>query len=95
MLTTSAEDSLGHIHDRMPLMLEPTAYDAWLDPTSHDRDQLLGLLTPAAPGRLEAFPVPTLVSNVQNNGPELVAPLPLSEVPAEVADQVIAQAADG
>ena len=43
---------------------------------------------PAAPGRLEAFPVATLVSNVQNNGPELVAPLPLSEVPAEVAAQV-------
>jgi putative SOS response-associated peptidase YedK len=90
VLTTSAEDSLGHIHDRMPLMLEPSAYDAWLDPTSNDRDQLLGLLTPAAPGRLEAFPVPSLVSNVQNNGPELVEPLPLSEVPAEVADQVIA-----
>ncbi len=39
VLTTSAEDSLGHIHDRMPLMLEPDAYDAWLDPTSHDRDR--------------------------------------------------------
>jgi putative SOS response-associated peptidase YedK len=88
VLTTSAEDSLGHIHDRMPLMLEPEAYDAWLDPTSHDRDRLLDLLVPAAPGRLEAFPVAPLVSNVQNNGPELVAPLPLSEVPAEVAAQV-------
>jgi hypothetical protein len=69
-------------------MLEPEAYDAWLDPTSHDRDRLLDLLVPAAPGRLEAFPVAPLVSNVQNNGPELVAPLPLSEVPAEVAAQV-------
>jgi putative SOS response-associated peptidase YedK len=69
VLTTSAEDSLGHIHDRMPLMLEPDAYDAWLDPTSHDRGRLLDLLVPAAPGRLEAFPVATLVSNVQNNGP--------------------------
>ncbi len=77
VLTTSAEDSLGHIHDRMPLMLEPDAYDAWLDPTSHDRDRLLDLLEPAAPGRLEAFPVSTLVTNVQNNGPELVEPLPL------------------
>jgi putative SOS response-associated peptidase YedK len=88
VLTTSAEDSLGHIHDRMPLMLEPEAYDAWLDPTTHDRDTLLDLLVPAAPGRLEAFPVATLVSNVQNNGAELVEPLPLSEVPAEVAAQV-------
>ena len=65
MLTTSAEDSLGHIHDRMPLMLAPDRYDAWLDPRTGDRDDLLALLEPAAPGRLEAFPVSTLVSNVQ------------------------------
>jgi putative SOS response-associated peptidase YedK len=81
VLTTSAEDSLGHIHDRMPLMLPPTAYDAWLDPRRNDREDLLSLLEPAAPGRLEAFPVSTLVSNVRNNGPELLEPLPLSDLP--------------
>ncbi len=79
VLTTAAEDSLGHIHDRMPLMLAPDRYAAWLDPRTSDRDTLLGLLEPAAPGRLEAFPVSTLVSNVRNNGPELVVPLPLEE----------------
>lgn len=77
VLTTSAEDSLGHIHDRMPLMLRPDRYDEWLDPRQHTKDELLALLEPAAPGRLEAFPVSTLVSNVRNNGPELVTPLPL------------------
>jgi putative SOS response-associated peptidase YedK len=79
VLTTSAEDDLGHIHDRMPLMLSPEKYDAWLDPRHDDRDSLLALLEPAAPGRLEAFPVSTLVSNVKNNGPELVEPIPLSD----------------
>ena len=83
VLTTSAEDSLGHIHDRMPLMLPPDRYDAWLDPRAGDRDDLLALLEPAAPGRLEAFPVPTLVSNVRNNGPELVEPLPVEPGPVE------------
>ena len=81
VLTTSAEDSLGHIHDRMPLMLAPDRYDAWLDPRHEDRSDLLGLLEPAAPGRLEVFPVSTLVSNVRNNGPELIDPLPLQGVP--------------
>ena len=82
VLTTSAEDSLGHIHDRMPLMLSPDRYDAWLDPRSAT-DDLLSLLEPAAPGRLEAFPVSTLVSNVKNNGPELVVPLPLDNLPQQ------------
>ena len=79
VLTTEAEDSLGHIHDRMPLMVEPERWSRWLDPGLADRDDLLSLLVPAAPGRLEAFPVASLVSNVRNNGPELVEPIPLSE----------------
>jgi putative SOS response-associated peptidase YedK len=83
VLTTSAEDSLGHIHDRMPLMLPPESYAAWLDPRPADREDLLALLQPAAPGRLEAFPVSTMVSNVRNNGPELVEPLPVVDGPLE------------
>lgn len=82
VLTTTAEDELGHIHDRMPLMLTPDRYDEWLDPRRHGED-LLDLLQPASPGLLEAFPVSRLVSNVANNGPELVEPIPLSDVPAE------------
>ena len=72
VLTTEAEDSLGHIHDRMPLMVERERWHEWLDPTTPGDTSLL---VPAAPGRLEAYAVPTLVSNVRNNGPELVQPL--------------------
>ena len=79
VLTTRAEDSVGHIHDRMPLMVERERWAAWLDPATTGKDDLLPLLVPAAPGRLEAFPVSTLVSNVRNNGPELVEPIPLEE----------------
>jgi putative SOS response-associated peptidase YedK len=75
IITTTAEDELGRIHDRMPLMVESERWDAWLDPT---HPAALDLLEPAAPGRLEAYPVRTLVSNVRNNGPELIEPLPLS-----------------
>ena len=79
VLTTSAEDDLGHIHDRMPLMDAPDRWADWLDTDRTGGPDLLDLLEPAAPGRLEAFPVSTLVSNVRNNGPELVEPLPLEE----------------
>jgi putative SOS response-associated peptidase YedK len=79
VITTQAEDALGHIHDRMPLMVEPDRWSAWLDPTA-ERASLLDLLVPAAPGALEAYPVSRAVGNVANNGPELVEPLPLDEV---------------
>jgi putative SOS response-associated peptidase YedK len=88
VITTQAEDGLGQIHDRMPMMLTPDRYAAWLDPRHHDRDELLDLLVPAAPGRLEAFPVSTLVSNVRNNGAELVEPLPLEDLPEHAAAPV-------
>jgi putative SOS response-associated peptidase YedK len=83
IITTDAEDDLGRIHDRMPLMLTPDRYSAWLDPDNRDQNALLGLLQPAMPGLLEAYPVPTLVSNVANNGPELVEPLPLEQLGQE------------
>jgi len=79
VITTEAEDSLGRIHDRMPMMVEADRWSAWLDPSA-PQDSLTRLLVPAAPGGLEAYPVATLVSNVRNNGPELVEPLPLDEV---------------
>ena len=79
VLTTEAEDAVGQIHDRMPLMVERERWGAWLDPAVSEKDDLLGLLVPAAPGQLEAYPVATLVSNVRNNGPELVEPIPAEE----------------
>lgn len=76
ILTTTAEDALGRLHDRMPLMVERDSYAEWLDPMPHSTDELLGLLVPAAPGRLDAFPVSSAVGSVRNNGPELIRPLP-------------------
>jgi putative SOS response-associated peptidase YedK len=76
VLTTEAEDDIGQIHDRTPLLIEPERWAEWLDPTVDDVDTLRGLLIPAAPGRLEAYPVSTDVNSVKNNGPHLVEPLP-------------------
>lgn len=85
VITTQAEDAVGHIHDRMPLMVERDRWAAWLDPAPASTDDLLALLQPAAPGRLDAFPVAVLVNNVRNNGPELLDPLPLDDAPLDDA----------
>lgn len=75
VLTTSAPDSVGQIHDRMPLLVEARSYDAWLDPRIEDPETVGELLIPAAPGRLEAYPVSTEVNNVRNHGARLIEPL--------------------
>lgn len=80
VLTTSAPDDLGRIHDRMPLLVTRERRDAWLDPTSAT-DELPDLLVPAQQHGLEAYPVSTAVGSVANNGPELVDPLPPEELP--------------
>ncbi|MBO3746481.1 SOS response-associated peptidase [Streptosporangiaceae bacterium NEAU-GS5] len=72
VITTSAEDHLGHIHDRMPMMIPQDKWPEWLDPNVSDASTLL---VPASAGRLTAYPVSTDVNNVKNNGSELIAPL--------------------
>ena len=72
IITTDAVDQLGRIHDRMPLPIDEADWDRWLDP---DRPAPADLL--AAPpdiGGIAMREVSTLVNNVRNNGPELIAP---------------------
>ena len=49
MLTTMANETVGRIHDRMPVILQPSDYAWWLDPEAKS-DNLLGLLVPFAGG---------------------------------------------
>jgi len=77
VLTTEAVDELGRLHDRMPMMVERPAWSAWLDPNQHDVDAARELLVPAVPGLLEAYPVSTRVNKVDNNGLELLDPVPV------------------
>lgn len=67
--------SLADIHPRMPLMLTPDRWDAWLDPARTNPEELRELLDPPPEGLMRAYPVPTAVSNVRNNGPELLKEL--------------------
>ncbi|MCI0689858.1 MAG: SOS response-associated peptidase [Sporichthyaceae bacterium] len=83
VLTTTAEDDLGRIHDRSPLLVEPDRYAQWLDPRITDGTVLRDLLVPAAPGRLAAYPVSRAVNDVRNNGPQLLDPIPPDEVVAD------------
>ncbi|MDJ1135571.1 SOS response-associated peptidase [Streptomyces iconiensis] len=71
--------SLADIHPRMPLMLPPERWDAWLDPTRADQGELRALLEPPPEGLMRAYPVSTDVSNVRNNGAGLLKELAAPE----------------
>lgn len=72
VVTTSAPDELGEIHDRTPLLVPREAWGRWLDPAVPDPGDLL---VPGVPGVLDAWPVSKDVGNVRNNRPDLVVPV--------------------
>lgn len=75
ILTTTATDALGRIHDRMPLPIPPELWQDWLDPGAGEA-AVAQVLASHTAERLAAYPVATGVNNVRNNGPDLMAPLP-------------------
>lgn len=74
IVTTAAEPGLDRIHDRQPLVLDPSAWADWLDPGEISPAALRHLLSQAPPGRFQAWPVGTQVNSTRNNGPELLEP---------------------
>lgn len=72
VITTTAPDELGEIHDRMPMVIDRASWEDWLDPANTDAADVRALLAPAAAHGLITYPVSLAVNSVRNNGPELV-----------------------
>jgi putative SOS response-associated peptidase YedK len=82
VLTTAAVGPLAQVHDRMPLVLPPSAWDAWLDPDTGS-DSVTDLIVPPSAelvARMELRPVSALVNSVRNNGPELLTGMAAQDV---------------
>ena len=73
IITTTPNDPMVAIHDRMPAILPRAAWDTWLDRDNEDLHLLGRLLVPAPPQLIAMHPVSTEVNNVRNNGPQLAA----------------------
>jgi putative SOS response-associated peptidase YedK len=74
VLTTSANDLVGRVHDRMPVILNPSDFDRWLDPAEHDPAVLLPLLRPYPADLMESIAVSDRVNNARNDDPSCVEP---------------------
>ena len=75
LITGEPNDLVGKIHDRMVVCLPEAAWDKWLDPNT-TAQEAAELLVPMPATDMRAYPVVPLVSNVKNEGAELLEPLP-------------------
>ena len=82
VLTTTANEIVTPIHDRMPVILERDAYDLWLDPDARAED-LQALLRPFPAERMEAVPVSPRVNKADVDDPECERPVEALPVPVQ------------
>ena len=75
IVTTTPNEALAGLHDRMPVVISEDAWDRWLDPAPPDPSELLGLLVPNDDLDLEVYAVERFVNDVRRDGPELIEAL--------------------
>lgn len=74
ILTTTPNNLVAPIHNRMPVIIAPEDYSMWLDPG--ERPELgLHLCRPYAAEKMAAYPVSTVVNNPRNDTAECIVPL--------------------
>src|SRR5262249_50025055 len=74
ILTTAANRFMRQIHDRMPVILNSSVLENWLNPEIHEREILQELLQPCPDKWLTATEVSSLVNSPKNNSPEVLQP---------------------
>ena len=75
ILTTSANELVGKYHNRMPVILSPKDYGAWLDPAIQDSESLRYLFEPFPASELTDTKVNPVVNNARSDTPECIEPI--------------------
>ena len=77
IITTDSNKQLQFLHDRMPVILDPSSEDikVWLDPTRNKWSKELQSLLKPFSGELECYPVNKDVGKVGNNSPDFIIPI--------------------
>jgi len=77
ILTTTPNQLLADVHDRMPVIVTPDKYDLWLDPEVEDFEAVREILRPYDAAEMRHYPVSERVNSVQNEDPDCAAPITL------------------
>jgi putative SOS response-associated peptidase YedK len=72
IIVTDANSAIAPVHDRMPVVIEPDAVDAWLDPGNPDTEALAAMLQPAPAGDWVLDPVSRRVNSPRNDDADLL-----------------------
>ena len=72
IITTEPNALMKDIHDRMPVILPPSAYDTWLTPDELPAEKALPLLKPFAASKMKAREVSKLVNSPRIDSPEVL-----------------------
>jgi putative SOS response-associated peptidase YedK len=72
IITTTPNALMEPIHNRMPVILPPDAYDLWLTPGELPAADALALLKPLDATLMTARPVSTRVNSPKFDGPEIL-----------------------
>ncbi len=75
IVTTTANRRLGEIHDRMPVIVPPEAFDLWLNCAEVDAVTASALIAPAPEDMLDLYPVSMAVNRTANDDAKLIEPL--------------------
>ena len=75
IITTSANELMSPIHDRMPVILHEKDESKWLDPEFKDADKLKSLLQPYPSNMMEAYEVSSIVNSPKNDTPNCIEPV--------------------
>jgi putative SOS response-associated peptidase YedK len=86
IVTTRPNAFMTAIHDRMPVIIPPADWAAWLDAAGADPAEVRAMLEPREDVALDAYEVSDLVNNVRNDGPALILPAGSAQDPAEPRD---------
>ena len=74
LITTAPNELMRDIHDRMPVIIAPADYSAWLDPACQDAEALKTFIRSYPAEWMTAYPVSRRVSNAKNEGADLIEP---------------------
>ena len=72
IITTSANELMLPIHDRMPVVLEKEDVAEWIAPATK-LEKALAMLKPCSSAMMVAYPVSSLVNSARHDGPECAA----------------------